>query len=135
MYDGSEFYWGIGGRSRRGVIPGHEFIGLVVNIDPTIAHSESISIGDVVVAEQLLACRDQCWFCKNNMEHKCDKLIIYGQGVDGSMAEYMIYQKGSWLHKVPPELSPTYAVLVEPLAVSLRAMDRAKLQETDLVCS
>ena len=67
------------------------------------------------------------------MEHKCDKLVIYGQGIDGSMAEYMIYQKGSWLHKVPKDLTPTYAVLAEPIAVSVRAMDRAQLNPTDLV--
>ncbi|CAF1231424.1 unnamed protein product [Rotaria sordida] len=133
MYEGSEFYWGVGGRARRGVIPGHEFIGSVVDIDPSIARDQSISIGDVVVAEQLVACRDQCWFCKNGMEHKCDKLVIYGQGVDGCMAEYMIYQKGSWLHKVPEGLSPIYAVLAEPIAVSVRAMDRAHLKPTDLI--
>ncbi|CAF4008468.1 unnamed protein product [Rotaria sp. Silwood2] len=133
MYEGSEFYWGVGGRARRGVIPGHEFIGSVVDIDPSIARDQSISVGDVVVAEQLVACRDQCWFCKNGMEHKCDKLVIYGQGIDGCMAEYMIYKKGSWLHKVPEGLSPTYAVLAEPVAVSVHAMDRAHLKPTDLV--
>lgn len=135
MYDGSDFYWGDNGRARRGVIPGHEFVGSVVEIDPTIAREQSIAVGDVVVAEQLLACRDRCWFCKNGMEHKCDQLVIYGQGVDGSMAEYMIYQKGSWLHKVPKEISPIYAVLAEPVAVSVRAVDRADLQPTDLVRS
>ncbi|CAF0840152.1 unnamed protein product [Rotaria sp. Silwood1] len=133
MYEGSEFYWGIGGRARRGVIPGHEFVGLVVDIDPSIARDQSISVGDVIVAEQLVACRDQCWFCKNGMEHKCDSLVIYGQGIDGCMAEYMIYKKGSWLHKVPEGISPTYAVLAEPVAVSVRAMDRAHLKPTDMV--
>jgi len=133
MYEGTDFYWGVGGRARRGVIPGHEFIGSVVEIDPSIARDQSMSIGDVIVAEQLVACRDQCWFCKNGMEHKCDKLVIYGQAVDGSMAEYMIYQKGSWLYKVPKDLSPIYAVLAEPVAVSVRAMDRAHLNSTDLV--
>ncbi|UJR38664.1 hypothetical protein I4U23_031330 [Adineta vaga] len=133
MYEGTPFYWGVGGRARSGVIPGHEFVGQIVEIDPQIALTESLSIGDVVVAEQLLVCRNQCWYCKNGMEHKCEKLTIYGQGVDGSMAEYMIYQKGSFLHKVPKNMSPIYAVLAEPLAVSIRAMDRASLKETDLV--
>ncbi|CAF1570519.1 unnamed protein product, partial [Adineta steineri] len=67
------------------------------------------------------------------MEHKCDRLVIYGQGIDGCMAEYMIYKKRSWLHKVPEGISPTYAVLAEPVAVSGRAMDRAHLKPTDLV--
>ncbi|CAF4544213.1 unnamed protein product, partial [Rotaria sp. Silwood1] len=49
MYEGSEFYWGIGGRARRGVIPGHEFVGLVVDIDPSIARDQSISVGAVIV--------------------------------------------------------------------------------------
>ncbi|CAF1188964.1 unnamed protein product [Adineta ricciae] len=133
MYEGSPFYWGVGGRARSGVIPGHEFVGEIVEVDPQIAHDQSLTIGDVIVAEQLLTCRDQCWYCKNSLEHKCEKLIIYGQGVDGSMAEYMIYQKGSFLHKVPQNISPIYAVLAEPLAVSVRAMDRASLKDTDLV--
>jgi threonine dehydrogenase-like Zn-dependent dehydrogenase len=47
MYEGTEFYWGIGGRARRGVIPGHEFIGSVVDIDPAIARDQSISVGFV----------------------------------------------------------------------------------------
>ncbi|CAF1435392.1 unnamed protein product [Rotaria sordida] len=133
MYEGNEFYWGVDGRARRGVIPGHEFVGSVVDIDPSIARDQSISVGDIVVAEQFIACRDQCWFCKNGMDHKCDKLIIYGQDVDGSMAEYMIYQKGSLVHKVPEDLSPTYAVLAEPVAFSIRAIDRAHLKTTDLI--
>ena len=62
------------------------------------------------------------------MEHKCDKLIIYGQGIDDSMAEYMIYRKGSWLHKVLAELSPTYAVLAEPIAVCERAIESSSLK-------
>ncbi|CAF4767001.1 unnamed protein product [Rotaria sp. Silwood1] len=133
MYEGSEYYWSINGCTRRGVIPGHEFVGLVVDIDPSTARDQSISVGDVVVAEQFVACRNQCWFCKNGMEHKCDKLIIYGQDVDGSMAEYMIYQKGSRIYKVPENVSPTYAVLAESVAFAVRAMDRAKLKTTDLV--
>ncbi|CAF1546320.1 unnamed protein product [Rotaria sp. Silwood1] len=133
MYEGSEYYWSINGCARRGVIPGHEFVGSVVDIDPFIARDQSISVGDVVVAEQFVACRNQCWFCKNGMEHKCDKLIIYGQDVDGSMAEYMIYQKGSRIYKVPENVSPTYAVLAESVAFAVRAMDRAKLKTTDLV--
>ncbi|CAF1030544.1 unnamed protein product [Rotaria sp. Silwood1] len=133
MYEGSEYYWSINGCTRRGVIPGHEFVGLVVDIDPSTARDQSISVGDVVVAEQFVACRNQCWFCKNGMEHKCDKLIIYGQDVDGSMAEYMIYQKGSRIYKVPENVSPTYAVLAESVAFSVRAMDRAHLKTTDLV--
>ena len=133
MYDGGEFYWGKGGRARADVVPGHEFVGAVVDIDPQVAKDQSLSVGDVVVAEQLLACRTDCWFCQNGMEHKCDRLIIYGQGVDGCMAEYMIYQKGSWIHKVPKELSPITAVLAEPLAVCVRAMERAELNPTDFV--
>ena len=102
-------------------------------IDPQVAKDQSLAVGDVVVAEQLLACRTDCWFCQNGMEHKCDRLIIYGQGVDGCMAEYMIYQKGSWIHKVPKELSPITAVLAEPLAVCVRAMERAELNSKDFV--
>ena len=90
-----------GGRAFRGVIPGHEFeltVAKLGSVDAGVTFG--VSVGDRIVVEQLYACRS-CWFCKQGDYHKCDSLALYGQGVHGAMAEFLIVKKGSFVHKVP----------------------------------
>jgi len=131
MFHGSSLYWGPNGRARPGVIPGHEFVGEIISIDSLLAEKESLKIGDHIVAEQLISCQVHCWFCKNGKNNKCDTLQIYGQKVNGSFADYMIFTKQSFLHKVPNGISPYIAVLAEPMAVSIHGLDRAQLDSND----
>ncbi|KAJ3416321.1 hypothetical protein HDV05_002261 [Chytridiales sp. JEL 0842] len=134
MYQGGEFYWGPGGRAKRGVVPGHEFAGYVYAAGPNGFNHFNVKEGDLVVIEQFLACQT-CWHCEDGGENKCDQLAIFGQKVDGAMAEYMIIPPHAYVHLAPRTMNPYLAVLAEPLAVSVHAvMDRCpKLKEDDTV--
>lgn len=129
MFKGSEdldscFYWGTNGRVRnRPVIPGHEFVGTVVE-----SRLHGYTPGDRITAETQVSCGN-CWFCTNGHKHKCDSLRIFGQGIDGAMATHLVLPQGSAIHRVPARVPAAHAVLAEPLSVSLRAVTRAKIAD------
>lgn len=110
------------------MIPGHEFVGIVAELGKGSAEEYGLKVGDPVVCEQIYACH-KCWFCKHELPNKCDDLRIYGQAVDGACADYMLYKKGSYIYKCPDGMPAYQGVLVEPVAVSVHAMDRAKLED------
>lgn len=133
MWKGGDFYWGKGGRVRGTPVPGHEFVGEVVALGAAASERWGLKVGDSAVAEQCVPCHS-CIYCREANHHKCNDLRIYGQALDGAMAEYMAYRKGSFVHRVPDALAdPTHAVFVEPLAVSVHAADRAQFKPYDLV--
>ena len=117
------------------VIPGHEFVGTVVKIGERARSKFGLKEGDLTVAEQLVTC-GTCWHCRNGGSNKCDNLKIYGQAIDGAMAEFMIYKGEGVIHRVPDGLSAEQAVLAEPLAVSIHAVDQANIDisESQVFC-
>lgn len=127
MYDGADFYWGKGGRVRGPVIPGHEVFGVVVakgDVKQKSSPAGNVRVGQHVVVEQGMPC-GKCWFCRTGGGHKCDDLRVYGQGLDGGMAEYMLVPKQSMCYAVPESIPPHHASFVEPLVIGVRAVDRA----------
>jgi threonine dehydrogenase-like Zn-dependent dehydrogenase len=146
MYVGSEFYWGPNGRCKNGgVTVGHEFVGEILAIAPDLllktnlvdftqdadAHDYSkFSINQLVCVEQAIQCcsdsttsASSCWHCQNGGKNKCDKLTILGQGADGGAASFTLL-KHPHLHPIPQGMKSQDAVLAEPLAVSIHAVDR-----------
>jgi threonine dehydrogenase-like Zn-dependent dehydrogenase len=65
----------------------------------------------------------------------CEKHDVYGfqNNVNGAMAEYMIFPKEALVHKVPDEVPLEEAIVIEPLACSLHAVQRADIQLGDFV--
>src|SRR3982751_3243087 len=62
-YHGAPKFWGDGRRTayvETPVIPGHEFAGVVVELDEAAARRWGISVGDRVVSEQIVP----CWTCR-----------------------------------------------------------------------
>jgi threonine dehydrogenase-like Zn-dependent dehydrogenase len=115
------------------VIPGHEFVGRVVALGPG-AEKRGVGVGDRVISEQIVPCW-QCKFCNSGRYWMCEKHDLYGfqSNVNGAMAEYMIYTKEGILHRVPEEIPPEEAILIEPLSCSLHAADRAQVRSDDVV--
>ena len=110
--------------------PGHEFIGRIVEIGTGI--EGNFKIGDRVTSEQIVP----CWKCKNCLSGKywmCEKSLLYGFAFNGGMAEYMKFQKGAINYKVPENIPMETAVLIEPYACSKHAVDRAEIQNDDVV--
>lgn len=109
---------------------GHEMSGRVSAIGPDVT---GFSIGDAVVVRPLHPCGD-CPACAAGNSHICHKLKFLGLDTDGAM-------QGRWtvpaftLHHVPDGVGLDLAALVEPLAVAVHDVRRARLVagETALV--
>lgn len=133
-YRGAPSFWGDGIQPpyiKAPMIPGHEFIGHIVEKGDSVTDYE---IGDRVISEQIVPCWD-CRFCNKGQYWMCEKHDLYGfqNNVNGGMAEYMKFTKEAINYKVPEELPLEKAILIEPYACSLHAVQRANIQLGDVV--
>lgn len=134
-YKGAEALWG-GPEPyvRPPVIPGHEFIGRVVDLGER-AGKYGLRPGDRAIAEQIIPC-GRCRYCLSGHYWMCEVHRIFGfQGGtnDGGFAQYMRYPTGSIVHKVPEDIPAGRAALIEPLACAIHAVDRARIELDDTV--
>ncbi|MGI9861153.1 alcohol dehydrogenase catalytic domain-containing protein [Moorella naiadis] len=113
------------------MIPGHEFIGFVAEIGEGV---KGFNIGDRVISEQIVPCWE-CRFCKSGQYWMCEKHDVYGfqNNVNGGMAEFMKFPKEAINYKVPEDMAIEDAVLIEPYACSLHAVQRAQIKYGDVV--
>ena len=136
-FHGAPSFWGDAQQPRYvkpPMIPGHEFIGRVVSLGEGAAAKHGIAVGDRVISEQIVPCW-QCRFCNHGQYWMCQKHDLYGfqKNVNVAMAQYMIYTKEAIIHKVPDSVPIEEAILVEPLACSLHAVERADVGPADVV--
>ncbi len=136
-YDGAAKFWGDETRpawAETEVIPGHEFVGEVVELDDSAGARWSVGRGDRVVSEQIVPCWE-CRYCLRGQYHMCRPHDIYGfkRRTPGAMASYMIYPVNSLVHRVSAQLPPAHAAFVEPLSCSLHAVERADIRFSDIV--
>lgn len=135
-FGGAPLFWGDATRPQfvqPPVTPGHELIGRVVALGPG-AEAQGLKVGDRAISEQIVPCW-KCRYCRKANYHLCVEADVYGfrRRVQGAMADYMIFPAGSLNHKVPEELPRDQAALIEPLACSLRAVERSQMQLGDVV--
>lgn len=117
------------------VIPGHEFVGQVVALGEGAGDKYGLSMGDWAVSEQIVPCW-QCRFCKRGQYWMCQQHDIYGfkkDRAEGSWAEYMRFPANAINHKVPQDIPPEHAALIEPLACGIHAVERGDIQLGDVV--
>ena len=136
-YHGAAKFWGDENRpayAETEVIPGHEFVGTVVEVDEAAAAHWQIGVGDRVVSEQIVPCW-QCRYCRDGHYWMCAPHDIYGfkRRTPGAMASYMIYSADALVHKVSSDLPPAHAAFAEPLACALHAVERADISFDDVV--
>jgi erythritol/L-threitol dehydrogenase len=136
-YVGAESFWGGNGQPKyikAPMIPGHEFVGHVVELGENVEKQGKFSLGDRVISEQIVPCWE-CRFCKSGQYWMCEKHDVYGfqNNVNGGFAEYMRYPKESINHQVPQDLPLEKAILVEPFACSAWCVKRADIQLDDVV--
>lgn len=133
-YEGAPSFWGDESQPpyiKAPMVPGHEFIGRVVDKGEAVTDYE---IGDRVISEQIVPCWD-CRFCNRGEYWMCQKHDLYGfqNNVNGGMAEYMKFTKEAINYKVPEDLPLEKAILIEPYACSLHAVQRAQIKLGDVV--
>ena len=114
------------GRARPPLVMGHEFTGTIEN---RIAGAPPP--GTRVAANPTLACGN-CWPCRHQLSHTCRRLALIGIDRDGALAELVAVPVSS-VFAVHPRVPADQAVLAEPLAVAVHAVDRAELGEAATV--
>jgi threonine dehydrogenase-like Zn-dependent dehydrogenase len=136
-YHGAAKFWGDESRpawAETDVIPGHEFVGTVIGLDDAAAQRWGVVVGDRVVSEQIVPCR-QCRYCLDGKYWMCQRHDIYGfkRRTPGAMAEYMLYPGDALVHKVSADVPAAHAAFAEPLSCALHAVERADIQFEDVV--
>lgn len=113
------------------VTGGHEFVGRVAAFGKKV---KGVKIGDRMVSEQIVPC-NECRYCKEGLYSMCQRHYIYGfrQETAGGMAEYMKFHKNGINHIIPEEMSVEQAVLIEPLACAMHAVERGNIGHADVV--
>jgi alcohol dehydrogenase len=101
-------------------IPGHEFVGDVVECD------ERRWIGKRVVGEINLAC-GHCQFCAQGLGRHCPRRSVLGiVKHPGAFAEYLTLPVENLL-PVPSEMVDEYAVFAEPVAAACEILEQLSL--------
>jgi len=136
-FSGAPLFWGDAMRPQYvepPVIPGHEFSGRIVAIGDTAAETHGVAVGDRVISEQIVPCR-RCRACFEGRYNLCAENMVYGfrQASQGAMAEYMLFPATAIVHRVPDTLTTEQAALIEPLACSMHAVERSRIELGDVV--
>jgi threonine dehydrogenase-like Zn-dependent dehydrogenase len=117
------------------VIAGHEFVGQVVALGEGAEEKHGLAVGDLAVSEQIVPCW-RCRFCQGGQYWQCQRHDIYGfigGRAEGSWAEYIKFPAEAINHRVPSDVKPEHAALVEPLACAIHAVERGEVQLGDMV--
>jgi 2-desacetyl-2-hydroxyethyl bacteriochlorophyllide A dehydrogenase len=102
------------------LIPGHEFIGDVVEVGPGVTR---VAPGDRVAVEPNWGC-GACDLCRAGRGNLCLDRTAVGIDRDGGFAELVcLPERACW--PAPGALADDQLVLAEPLAVVVRAVGRA----------
>jgi erythritol/L-threitol dehydrogenase len=136
-YHGAAKFWGDENRpawAETEVIPGHEFVGEVIQLDDAATERWGIQVGDRVTSEQIVPCW-KCRYCLRGEYWMCGPHDLYGfkRRTPGAMAQYMVYPVDALVHKMSKDLQPAHAAFVEPLSCSLHAVERAGIKFDDVV--
>jgi alcohol dehydrogenase len=101
-------------------IPGHEFVGRVVESD------DPRWLGQRVVGEINLAC-GHCPWCAKGLGRHCPHRAVLGiVNRPGAFAEYVTLPEAN-LHKVPDEISDQAATFTEPVAAACEILEQMTL--------
>jgi len=106
---------------------GHEMVGEVVQC----GSGDDSLLGARVVIEPLLPC-GSCIACRKGRYNTCVHLQVMGVHVDGGFQDYFAVPTLN-LYRVPEEMDPDTAVLVEPLTIACQAVFRAGVSAADQV--
>jgi alcohol dehydrogenase len=95
-----------------GFVIGHEFVGELVAVGDEV---KEVEVGDHVLGTYSTAC-GECFFCRGQEFHKCDRARIYGHGealgsLQGAQAELVLVPHADLsLRRVPEGLSDEVAL-------------------------
>ena len=113
-------------------VPGHEFVGEVVDVAAPAA-LEKQWIGKRVAGEINVHCsaygyKPPCEFCRRGLVTHCARRTVLGiVGHDGAFAEFLALPLEN-LHVIPDGVKDEQAVFVEPLAAACEILDQVAVR-------
>jgi len=108
-------------------IPGHEFVGEVIE-----APSHPAWVGKRVVGEINIAC-GECQMCRSGMPRHCERRRTLGiHAWNGAFAQFLVLPLVN-LHEVPAGVSNQAAVFSEPLAAAGEILEQVNINPQDKV--
>ncbi|MBU1881613.1 alcohol dehydrogenase catalytic domain-containing protein [bacterium] len=106
-------------------IPGHEFVGEVVEVNSKEDPDREL-IGQRVVGEINCGC-GKCQWCHAGLQRHCPHRTVLGiAGKDGAFAEFLTLPLDN-LHVVADEIDDKTAVFTEPAAAALEIFEQVKI--------
>ena len=98
-------------------ILGHEIVGIITKLGKNLTHdflNNPLSVGDRITWSMTASC-GECFNCKTaKLPQKCIKLFKYGHvssnDFTGGFAKFVKILKGSFIFKIPPDLSDKQVV-------------------------
>ena len=103
---------------RVGSTPGHEISGNVIQ-------GGGFAPGTPVAVDPMLVC-GLCASCRRGQTPTCDRLRLMGFSAAGGMQEVLVVPAAN-VHPLPESVGPDIGALAEPVAVCVRALNRADL--------
>ncbi|KAK4200141.1 chaperonin 10-like protein [Triangularia verruculosa] len=108
---------------------GHESAGIITSVGSAITN---LAPGDKVALEVGQPC-EQCHLCLHGRYNICPEMKFRSSAkawphAQGTLQEEIVHP-GKWCHKLPEGVSLEDGALVEPMAVALHALRRARLEE------
>lgn len=101
---------------------GHELAGDVVEVGRKVT---SVRVGDRVTVEPVIAC-GECPPCLRGEYGYCDHLSYHYRRGQGAMADYFVADQ-RYVFQLPAGMPYETGALIEPLAVAVHAVKRAKI--------
>jgi threonine dehydrogenase-like Zn-dependent dehydrogenase len=111
-------------RGLPGMVPGHEIAGFVESGD-------GFAPGTPVAVQPTIAC-GACAACLRGQAPTCARLRLMGISTPGGLQEYLAVPAAN-VFPLPSGVPPELGALAEPLAVAVRAMNRAQIAQGDRV--
>lgn len=105
------------------IIPGHEFVGELVNFK---SKNSILKQGDKVLVQPLKSC-GICDSCIQGRENICKELNIFGLHINGCFCEYISVPINK-VYKLPNKIDLKTAALAEPLAVAVHDIRRSNFE-------
>ncbi len=132
---GTDMDWWLEGNSHVGQVLGHEFSGIVV--DPG---RSTLRVGDRVAGYTQNIKNESCGHCaaclRGDFDHCTNREVKTWKGGDlthpGAFSQYTTWFPGSF-YRLPENVSNEEGALLEPLAVTLHAVNRTQVQKGDKV--
>ena len=103
-------------------VPGHECSGTIIEIGKEV---KSFNIGDIVTIEPGIPC-GKCDMCMSGRYNLCKQVIfLSAPPINGTFCDY-ISIASHMVHKIPQNITFQEAAMVEPTAVGVHAVNRAR---------